>query len=91
MSSIPELLKTRRVGQRFTLNLSKAETSSRWCGVGLTLNSFRYLLSTTEPFEAMTDQKRPELASRRGVVFHQDNATPHTFVVTRQTLWELGW
>ncbi|GFU33181.1 uncharacterized protein TNCV_4156891 [Trichonephila clavipes] len=26
-------LKTRRVGQRFTLNLSRAETSSRWCGV----------------------------------------------------------
>ncbi|GFV48163.1 uncharacterized protein TNCV_3554421 [Trichonephila clavipes] len=26
-------LKTRRVGQRCTLNLSRAETSSRWCGV----------------------------------------------------------
>ncbi|GFU01160.1 uncharacterized protein TNCV_2976271 [Trichonephila clavipes] len=26
-------LKTRRVGQRFTLNLPRAETSSRWCGV----------------------------------------------------------
>ncbi|GFV67882.1 hypothetical protein TNCV_926481 [Trichonephila clavipes] len=25
-------LKTRRVGQRCTLNLSRAETSSRWCG-----------------------------------------------------------
>ncbi|GFW60580.1 putative DD41D transposase [Trichonephila clavipes] len=25
--------KTRRVGQRCTLNLSRAETSSRWCGV----------------------------------------------------------
>ncbi|GFX07959.1 uncharacterized protein TNCV_1236401 [Trichonephila clavipes] len=32
-SSIPVLLKTRRVGQRCTLNLSRAETSSRWCGV----------------------------------------------------------
>ncbi|GFX84266.1 uncharacterized protein TNCV_3976111 [Trichonephila clavipes] len=30
-SSVP--LKTRRVGQRCTLNLSRAETSSRWCGV----------------------------------------------------------
>ncbi|GFT43031.1 uncharacterized protein TNCV_3768761 [Trichonephila clavipes] len=29
-SRIP--LKTRRVGQRCTLNLSRAETSSRWCG-----------------------------------------------------------
>ncbi|GFV26897.1 uncharacterized protein TNCV_2615231 [Trichonephila clavipes] len=29
----PVTLKTRRVGQRCTLNLSRAETSSRWCGV----------------------------------------------------------
>ncbi|GFV27191.1 histone-lysine N-methyltransferase SETMAR [Trichonephila clavipes] len=34
------------------------------------------------------DQKWPELVSRRGVVFHQDNAR---HVVTRQNLWELGW
>ncbi|GFX67524.1 uncharacterized protein TNCV_3932661 [Trichonephila clavipes] len=32
-SSSPVPLKTRRVGQRCTLNLSRAETSSRWCGV----------------------------------------------------------
>ncbi|GFW82084.1 hypothetical protein TNCV_200711 [Trichonephila clavipes] len=33
-SSIPVPLKTRRVGQRCTLNLSRAETSSLlvWCG-----------------------------------------------------------
>ncbi|GFS84600.1 transposase [Trichonephila clavipes] len=24
-------------------------------------------------------------------MFHQDNARPHTSVVTRQNLWELGW
>ncbi|GFX34776.1 histone-lysine N-methyltransferase SETMAR [Trichonephila clavipes] len=46
---------------------------------------FRYLLSTTGPFEA---SDCPESANRRGVVFHQDNATS---VVTRQILWELGW
>ncbi|GFV23540.1 uncharacterized protein TNCV_1906681 [Trichonephila clavipes] len=33
MSSSPVPLKTRRVGQRCTLNLSRAETSSLWCGV----------------------------------------------------------
>ncbi|GFX28672.1 uncharacterized protein TNCV_4860361 [Trichonephila clavipes] len=33
MSSGPVPLKTRRVGERCTLNLSRAETSSRWCGV----------------------------------------------------------
>ncbi|GFV00011.1 uncharacterized protein TNCV_4056841 [Trichonephila clavipes] len=32
-SSNPVPLKTRHVGQRCTLNLSRAETSSRWCGV----------------------------------------------------------
>ncbi|GFY04410.1 hypothetical protein TNCV_4414981 [Trichonephila clavipes] len=32
-SSNPVSPKTRRVGQRYTLNLSRAETSSRWCGV----------------------------------------------------------
>ncbi|GFU45046.1 histone-lysine N-methyltransferase SETMAR [Trichonephila clavipes] len=37
------------------------------------------------------DQKRPELANRSGIVFHQDNAKPHISVVTRQDLWELGW
>ncbi|GFX29610.1 uncharacterized protein TNCV_4776821 [Trichonephila clavipes] len=31
LSPVP--LKTRRVGQQCTLNLSRAETSSRWCGV----------------------------------------------------------
>ncbi|GFW05430.1 uncharacterized protein TNCV_3359471 [Trichonephila clavipes] len=33
MSSSPVPLKTRRVGQRCTLNLSRAQTSSRGCGV----------------------------------------------------------
>ncbi|GFV77029.1 uncharacterized protein TNCV_690991 [Trichonephila clavipes] len=32
-SSSPVPLKTHRVGQRCTLNLSRVETSSRWCGV----------------------------------------------------------
>ncbi|GFW18394.1 uncharacterized protein TNCV_1184221 [Trichonephila clavipes] len=32
-SSSPVPLRTRRVGQRCTLNLSRAETFSRWCGV----------------------------------------------------------
>ncbi|GFV93240.1 uncharacterized protein TNCV_386041 [Trichonephila clavipes] len=32
-SSRPVPLKTRRVEQRCTLNLSRTEMSSRWCGV----------------------------------------------------------
>ncbi|GFU54402.1 uncharacterized protein TNCV_3464151 [Trichonephila clavipes] len=33
MSSSPEALKSRRVGERCPLNLSRASASSRWCGV----------------------------------------------------------
>ena len=36
-------------------------------------------------------EKRPELATRKGVVFHQDNARPHTSLVTRKKLLKLGW
>ncbi|GFX16068.1 hypothetical protein TNCV_4703261 [Trichonephila clavipes] len=32
-SSIPVPIKIRRVGQRCMINLSRAETSCRWCGV----------------------------------------------------------
>ncbi|GFV67103.1 uncharacterized protein TNCV_819121 [Trichonephila clavipes] len=34
-SSSPVPLKSRRVGKRCKLNLSRAETSSRWCGVAI--------------------------------------------------------
>ncbi|GFS51270.1 uncharacterized protein TNCV_3533372 [Trichonephila clavipes] len=33
MRSSPVTLKTRRVGERCMLNLSRAQTSSHWCGV----------------------------------------------------------
>ncbi|GFW87652.1 hypothetical protein TNCV_4486171 [Trichonephila clavipes] len=43
-----------------------------------------------ERLKLVIDQKWPALANRRGVVFHQDNATPHTSLVARQKLWEIG-
>ncbi|GFS49660.1 hypothetical protein TNCV_4343931 [Trichonephila clavipes] len=36
-------------------------------------------------------QKRLALASRKGIVFHHDNAQPHTAIVTQQKLNALGW
>ena len=36
-------------------------------------------------------EKRPELANRKGIVFHHDNARPHTSLQTRKKLAELGW
>ncbi|GFT95597.1 mariner transposase [Trichonephila clavipes] len=55
--------------------------------VGQTLNSDLYC-QQLDRLKLVTDQKPPELVNRRGVVFHQDNARPHTSVVTRQKLWE---
>ncbi|GFT48567.1 histone-lysine N-methyltransferase SETMAR [Trichonephila clavipes] len=56
---------------------------------GQTLNSDLYC-EQLDHLKPVIDQKWPELANRRGV-FHQDNARPHTSVVTHQNLWELGW
>ncbi|GFW15923.1 histone-lysine N-methyltransferase SETMAR [Trichonephila clavipes] len=36
-------------------------------------------------------QKRSELINRKGVVFNQGNARPHTSLVTRQKLLQLEW
>lgn len=37
------------------------------------------------------EQKRPGLVNRRGVLFHQDNARPHTARTTCTQLQEFGW
>ncbi|GFT47543.1 histone-lysine N-methyltransferase SETMAR [Trichonephila clavipes] len=50
-----------------------------------------YLVGLLDRSKLVIDQKRPELAYKIGVVIHQDNARPHTSVVTRQKLSELGW
>ncbi|GFV33145.1 mariner Mos1 transposase [Trichonephila clavipes] len=55
---------------------------------GQTLNSGLYC-QQLDRLKLAIDQKRPELANRRGTVFHQDNVRPHTSVVTRQKLRSL--
>ncbi|GFW32824.1 uncharacterized protein TNCV_1773931 [Trichonephila clavipes] len=41
MSSSPVPLKNHRVGELYTLNLSRAETSSHWCGVAVRRSLFQ--------------------------------------------------
>ncbi|GFX56114.1 transposase [Trichonephila clavipes] len=64
----------------------KSEIASQ----GQTLNSDIYC-KQLDRLKVVTDLKRPELVNKRVVVFHQDNARPHTSVVTRQKLWKLDW
>ncbi|GFU89071.1 histone-lysine N-methyltransferase SETMAR [Trichonephila clavipes] len=44
-----------------------------------------------DKLNAAIKEKRPPLASRKGIVFHHDNARPHTAMVTQQKLNALGW
>ncbi|CAK9804065.1 Histone-lysine N-methyltransferase SETMAR [Anthophora plagiata] len=58
--------------------------------VGQTIDSQLYC-GQLERLRQAIERKRPELNNRKGVVFHHDNARPHTSLMTRQKLRELGW
>lgn len=55
-----------------------------------TINSEVYIDQLTK-LDAEIKKNRPELANRKGIVFHHDNARPHTSLTTRQKLLQLGW
>ena len=55
-----------------------------------TINSDVYCRQLNK-LNAAVKEKRPELVNHKGVIFHHDNATPHTSLVTRQKLLGLGW
>jgi len=57
---------------------------------GQTLNSDLYC-QQLDLLKKAIDKKRPELTNRKGIVFHQDNAKPHTSIMTRNKLGELRW
>ncbi|GFX45088.1 histone-lysine N-methyltransferase SETMAR [Trichonephila clavipes] len=44
-----------------------------------------------DKLNASVKEKRPALASRKGIVFHHDNTRPHTAMATQQKLNALGW
>lgn len=55
---------------------------------GQTLNSNLYYQQLNRLKETIA-QKKPALANKRTIVFHQDNASLYTLLVTRQKLREL--
>ena len=55
-----------------------------------TINSDAYRRQLNK-LNTVVKEKRPELANRKGVIFHHDNATPYTSLATRQKLLRLGW
>lgn len=55
-----------------------------------TINAAKYCEQLDRLREAVA-KKRPELANRRGVTFHHDNARPHTSLRTREKLLEFSW
>ncbi|CAD6994020.1 unnamed protein product [Ceratitis capitata] len=57
---------------------------------GQILNTDLYCQQLDRLKEAIA-QKRPDLDNSSGIVFHLDYTRPHTSIVTRQKLRELGW
>jgi histone-lysine N-methyltransferase SETMAR len=57
---------------------------------GETIDSTKYCSQLTKLKQKIKDG-RPELANRKGVVFHHDNARPHTSLMTHQRLRGFGW
>lgn len=57
---------------------------------GQTINANTYC-NQLDKLNAAIKEKRPVLANRKGILFHQDNARPHAAMLTQQKLNELGW
>ncbi|GBP64040.1 Histone-lysine N-methyltransferase SETMAR [Eumeta japonica] len=57
---------------------------------GKTINSDLYCQLLMR-FKQELEKKWPEFINRKAVVFHHDNARPHTFLATQQILREFGW
>ncbi|GFW40783.1 mariner Mos1 transposase [Trichonephila clavipes] len=55
-----------------------------------TINADLYC-NQLEKLNTAIKEKRPALESRKGIVFHRDNARPHTATVTKPKLNALGW
>ena len=47
--------------------------------------------SQLDQLKAALNEKHPKFAKRKHIVFHQDNASFHVSLMTRQKLLKLGW
>ncbi|CAK9806454.1 Mariner Mos1 transposase [Anthophora plagiata] len=57
---------------------------------GTTIDLILYCSQLTKLDQAIR-KTRPKLVNRKRVVFHHDNARPHTSLITRKKLFSLGW
>ncbi|GFW02504.1 hypothetical protein TNCV_2455201 [Trichonephila clavipes] len=77
--SVEKYLKRRSNQEGFTVHLMSLERNYFLRVASICPNTkLGFLLSTIEALKLEYDQKWPELANRRGVVFHQDDPRPHT-------------
>ncbi|GFV47658.1 uncharacterized protein TNCV_1708541 [Trichonephila clavipes] len=81
--SSPVPLKTRRVGQRCTLNLSRAETSSRWERYGTTkaVTGSNYLDALQRKLFPQLEKSEPN-----NFIWQQDGASPRWHLSVRDWL-----
>ncbi|GFT83685.1 hypothetical protein TNCV_2826121 [Trichonephila clavipes] len=82
-SSSPVPLKTRRVGQRCTLNLSRAETSSRWLEAGQSqAEVISWLQGATKVISRLWNQFQT-----KGTVTRKVNQGRHRAMTSAQDLY----
>ena len=69
---------------------SKAELHQNNIPRNQTINSDVYSRQLNK-LNAAVKEEWQKLVNRKGVIFHHDNATPHTCLATHQKLLRLGW
>ena len=89
-NKIDPFLKLMVTGDEKWVTYDNVKRKLSWSKSGQTLNSDLYC-HQLDCLNAALMQNRPSLINRGRSVFHQDNARPHTCLVTRQKLRELGW
>ncbi|GBP98220.1 hypothetical protein EVAR_101143_1 [Eumeta japonica] len=81
--------------QRYKLDLTSREVDK--CEISSLVQIWRHnhqfgsLVPISDETNARIDKKTARIDQQMGVVFHHDNARPHTPLATQQILREFGW